>query len=165
MIIIYTYLRYLPRIIDLFKAWINKGYICSIYDIHKSVGIKSITWIYGEGRITIKKGTYIGTNSYIVAHPKSAIIKIGRNCMISHEVHIRTSQYDISTLHLPMDERKSIYADISIGNNVWIGKGVFIKGGVIIGDNAVIGANSVVTKDIESNTIVGGIPAKVIRSR
>lgn len=165
MKIIFMYLRYLLSITDKFKTWANKGFIGSRYDIHRSVGIKSTTRIYGDGNIIIKEGTYIGTNSYIVAHPKSAVIIIGSNCMISHDVHIRTLQYDVNTLHLPIKERKSIYANILIGNNVWIGKGVYIKGGVTIGDNVVIGANSVVTKDIESNMIVGGVPARIIRNR
>lgn len=135
------------------------------YSVHSSVGIKSTTKIYGNGKISVGEGTYFGSSTFIVSNPKSALIFIGRNRMISHEVHIRTSQYDTSTLHLQKNERKTIYANIFIGDNVWIGKGVYKKGGVTIGDNVTIGANSVVVKDIESNMIVGGIPAKTICSR
>ena len=55
-------------------------------------------------------------------------------------------------------------APIIIGNNVWIGASVTVVPGVTIGDNAIIAAGAVVTKDVEANTIVGGVPAKVIRS-
>lgn len=53
---------------------------------------------------------------------------------------------------------------VKLGDNVWIGGGASILPGVTIGDNCVIGAGSVVTKDVESNTIVAGNPARFIRS-
>ena len=49
------------------------------------------------------------------------------------------------------------------GRNVWVGANVSILPGVTIGDNAVVGAGAVVTKDVPENTIVGGVPARVIR--
>lgn len=52
---------------------------------------------------------------------------------------------------------------IKIGNDVWIGAGVIILSGVSIGECSIIGAGAVVTKDVESYTIVAGIPAKKIR--
>ena len=52
-----------------------------------------------------------------------------------------------------------------IGNDVWIGDDVIIMGGVKIGDGAIIGAGAVVTKDVEPYSIVGGVPAKLIRYR
>lgn len=55
--------------------------------------------------------------------------------------------------------------DIMIGNDVWIGYEAVILAGVTIGDGAVIGARAVVTKDVPPYAIVGGVPARVIRSR
>ena len=55
--------------------------------------------------------------------------------------------------------------DIVIGNDVWIGFEAVILAGVKIGDGAIIGARAVVTKDVPPYSIVGGIPAKVIRKR
>ena len=52
-----------------------------------------------------------------------------------------------------------------IGNDVWIGANATILDGINVGDGAVIGANSVVTKDVEPYSIVGGVPAKKIKSR
>ena len=52
---------------------------------------------------------------------------------------------------------------VLIGQNVWIGEKATILSGVRIGDNAIIAANAVVTKDVPSNCLVGGIPAKVIK--
>ena len=55
--------------------------------------------------------------------------------------------------------------DIVVGNDVWIGYEAVILQGVTIGDGAIIGARAVVTRDVEPYTIVGGVPAKVIKRR
>ncbi|MEG1979813.1 MAG: CatB-related O-acetyltransferase [Victivallaceae bacterium] len=57
------------------------------------------------------------------------------------------------------------HGDIIIGNDVWIGFEALIMAGVTIGDGAIIGARAVVTKDVAPYTIVGGVPAKLIRKR
>jgi len=54
---------------------------------------------------------------------------------------------------------------IKIGNDVWIGDNVMIKGGIEIGDGAIIAMGSVVTKDVQPFSIVGGVPARLIRYR
>lgn len=56
-------------------------------------------------------------------------------------------------------------APITIGNDVWIGDGVRIKQGITIGDGAIIAVNSLVTKDVAPYSIVGGVPARLIRMR
>ena len=55
------------------------------------------------------------------------------------------------------------YAPIHIGKNVWIGANATVLAGVTVGDGAVVAAGAVVTKDVEPNTIVGGVPAKLIK--
>jgi len=52
---------------------------------------------------------------------------------------------------------------ITVGDDVWIGGNVTIIGGVHIGNNVVVGAGAVVTKDVPANTVVGGVPARVIK--
>lgn len=54
---------------------------------------------------------------------------------------------------------------LEIGNDVWIGSQVILLGGIKIGDGSIIAAGSVVTKDVPPYTIVGGVPARVIRKR
>lgn len=75
-------------------------------------------------------------------------------------VPVRASQRDVGS-----KPRAPIRTETIIGNDVWIGDGVVIMEGLVIGDGAVIGANAVVTKDVPPYAIVGGVPAKLIRSR
>ena len=72
----------------------------------------------------------------------------------------------IATLNHHMDPKKRanlIPKPVIIGKNVWIGANVTILPGVIIGDGAVIAAGALVSKDVEANTVVGGVPAKLIK--
>jgi acetyltransferase-like isoleucine patch superfamily enzyme len=88
-------------------------------------------------------------------------LEIGDDVMIGPNVNIITTGHPVE----PSRRRAGIIAKpIVIGRNVWIGAGATIIGGVTVGENSVVGAGSVVTKDVPPNTLVGGNPAKVIRS-
>lgn len=88
-------------------------------------------------------------------------LDIADDVMIGPNVSLITSGHPIA----PSERRAFVTArPIVIGRNVWIAAGVTIIGGVTVGENAVIAAGSVVTRDVPPNTLVGGNPAKVIRS-
>ncbi len=104
-------------------------------DIHESTNIKS--------------GLYIGHFGTIIVNDRAMI---GKNCNISQSVTIGQAN---------RGKKKGFP---TIGDNVYIGPGAKIIGSVKIGNNVAIGANCVVTKDIPDNSVVVGIPAKVISS-
>ena len=89
---------------------------------------------------------------------------IGDNCSLSHNVRLYTTNRNPSDIIKNKSKTGMIQGDIIIGNNVWIGANVFVNQNVVIGDNVVIGANSVVTKNLDSNCIYAGSPAKLIKS-
>lgn len=86
-------------------------------------------------------------------------IYIGDNVLIGHNVVLATINHDLT----PANRGTNLPRPIRIGNNVWIGANATVLPGITIGDNAVIAAGAVVTKNVAANTVVGGIPAKVIR--
>ena len=104
--------------------------------------------------------TMIG-NSF-TAISAGASIFIGRDCLIGTNVEIFSSDFhNINPITRRVAPAPS--KDVVIGNNVWIGNSVKILKGVSIGNNSVIGAGSIVTKNIPSNTVFEGNPAKEIR--
>lgn len=86
-------------------------------------------------------------------------VTIGDGCQIGHNVVFATLNHGES----PDVRRYTLPAPIRLGKNVWIGSNATILQGVTIGDNAIVAAGAVVTKDVASNTIVGGVPARLIR--
>ena len=107
------------------------------------------------------RNIHIGKNVFInsgCSFQDQGGIYIGDNTLIGHRVVLATLDHDLN----PYD-RHLLCAPIHIGNRVWIGAGAIITRGVTIGDGAVIAAGAVVTKDVEENTIVGGVPAKFIK--
>ena len=87
-------------------------------------------------------------------------IYIDDDALIGHNVVLATIDHDPD----PFD-RRNHYDAIRIGNRVWIGSNAVITKGVTIGDGAIVAAGAVVTKDVPANTIVGGVPARIIRQQ
>ncbi len=108
------------------------------------------------------KNITVGKNVFINAccrFQDQGGITIGDGALIGHSVTLATLNHDLD----PAKRHLSHPAPIHIGNNVWIGAGAIITQGVTVGDNAVIAAGAVVVKDVEENTVVGGVPAKFIK--
>lgn len=87
-------------------------------------------------------------------------IYIGDGTLIGHNVVLATLNHAKS----PSERSSMIPAPIHIGKDVWIGSNATVLPGVTIGDGAIIAAGAVVTKNVPERTIVGGIPATVIRT-
>lgn len=118
--------------------------------------------LYGDGQILLGDESYIGRGSSIQAGEK-CLVQIGQHCAISHNVRIYTTTNIVDQDFCSQRIHKS--ADVIIEDGVWIGANVFITPGIKIGTNSIIGANSVVTHDVPPWSVVGGVPARLIRMK
>jgi putative colanic acid biosynthesis acetyltransferase WcaF len=133
--------------------------------ILKCFGAK-IDWsshIYSSVKIWAPWNLEIGVNSSLgpqVDCYNQGKVSIGANTVISQKTYLCASTHDYTKRDFPL-----VLKPIQIGNGVWIAAGAFIGPQVRIGDYAVIAACAVVIKNVDANTIVGGNPAKFIKTR
>ncbi len=111
--------------------------------------------IFEGGTLRLGNDSFINSNCKIRCHKA---ITIGDGCAISHDVTIMDS--DAHYLNGSKNTRP-----IVIGNHVWIGTRVTILSGITIGDGAVIAAGALVLSDVLPGSLVGGVPAKVLKNK
>ena len=126
-----------------------------------NIRIGSRSFLARDKKMIFGENFFMGRNCHI-----SAPVSVGDNVMLASFVTIVGGDHRIDYIDVPMnqsgrDEIKTTY----IHDNVWVGHGAIILHGVTIHTGAVVAAGSVVTKDVESNCIVAGNPAKFIRFR
>ena len=106
----------------------------------------------------------IGDRSFINSEVRmggTARLTIGKFAQIGGRVAFETAGHELA--YAPGKARPPLSADIRVEDHVWIGAGAIIRGGVTIGEGAVVAAGAVVTKDVPPRTVVGGVPARVLR--
>ena len=92
-------------------------------------------------------------------------LEIGNDCIVGQYLSCHPENHNYQEVDQLIRLQGVNRQGIKIGNNCWIGSKVTILDGVTIGDNCVVAAGAVVTKSMPSNSVIGGIPAKVIKSR
>ena len=134
-----------------------------VFKIHKTARLGYLPHIVFQGNIEIGANSYF--NSGKIYSGKNSLVRIGNSCAIGYNVVITAISHDAEIPTGPEDKRPFIEASVSIGDHSWIGSNVFILPGSNIGNNCVVGANAVVTKSFPDNSIIGGVPAKLIRTK
>ena len=140
---------------------------------------KSLLQIMGAKvgkRVCIYPGVWIAPGRNLVVEDEVNLAKdvlinssggifIGTRTLIGYRSQIISTNHSIPAIGEKFPISGDDHKPIRIENDVWIGANCIITAGVRIGEGAVIAAGSVVTKDVVKNTIVGGVPAKFIKTR
>lgn len=130
----------------------------------KNVTLYPGVMFQGEGDIYIGDNTFIGNNTIIYSEKGYKVI-IEKNCMIAAMCHIINTDHKMEKTDLLMIQQGTESANIVIKENVWLASNCTILKGVTIEEGAVIAAKALVNKNVEGESIYGGIPAKKIRKR
>lgn len=159
----------------IYIKWLVKRF--AYYAINNVSGLRKAK--IGEGTnihptVIIREGEYVSIGAHCLINHNN-LIQAGKSpagsITIGNYVHTGTNvvmlgfNHGFYTRGIPTKEQDYMDAPIVIGDDVWIGTGVVILAGVTIGKGAIIAAGAVVNKDVPAYTIVGGVPAKVIKER
>ena len=106
-----------------------------------------------------------GADCFVNSHvyiDTGAPVTVGSGVSLGHHVVIVTTDHSVGPPQFRAGARKPV--PVTIGDGVWIAAGVMLLPGVTVGAGAIVAAGAVVTRDVPPNTLVGGVPARVIRS-
>lgn len=115
----------------------------------------------GEG-LRLGNNSNIGAYSYIGC---SGFIEIGNNVMMGPRVNLMAENHNFSETYIPMKVQGVTREFIKIEDDCWLGVGSTVLAGVTVGKGSIVAAGAVVSKDVPPYSIVGGVPAKIIKSR
>jgi len=148
----------------------NDQFSCTIRrKIHNLCGcqIESGALIYRNvlllGNVIVGKGSSVSNNTTI--NGAQAGVLIGEDVMIAPGCCIVAFDHGMEDNGIPMSKQALIERKVTISDDVWVGANCTIASGITIGQGAVVAANAVVTKDVAAYAVVGGVPAKFIKSR
>ena len=117
--------------------------------------------------VLIRNWKYLAIGNNVSIHAAAYLdaaggITIGDDVSIAHQVSLISSNYTFDKPEIPIKYNPGSFESIEISDDVWVGCGVRILAGVSIQSRSVIAAGAVLNRNVDANTIVGGVPAKVI---
>jgi acetyltransferase-like isoleucine patch superfamily enzyme len=115
-----------------------------------------------EGVVEIGAKTVLGQECTISSFQR---VSIGREGILADRVMLIDFDHGVVEVERPIRLQGIYKREVRVGNNCWVGYGACILRGATVGDNCVIGTSTVVTKDVPDNAVVGGVPARVLRTR
>ena len=114
-----------------------------------------------NAKLIVGDNTSIGQNFHAVAYNKS--LWIGSNVTISGNVFMTNCDHSYKHLDVHILEQPIIERETVIGDNCFIGYGAVIQAGTVLGKQCIVGANAVVRGVFPDNSVIAGIPAKIIK--
>jgi putative colanic acid biosynthesis acetyltransferase WcaF len=131
--------------------------------VGKRVKIWRDVWIDDYQQLALGEDVSIGKSAIFIC---GGGVVVGKRAMIAHGARIISGGHRIpDDKGKPMRFSGADLEPVAIGDDAWISAGAMVLPGVKIGQGAVVAAGAVVTKDVEPYTIVGGVPAKLLRRR
>ena len=129
--------------------------------------VKQIFGEFGQGSrlmtpTTVVRGKNVKIGKRVVIMNNSLFMSAG-GITIEDDVLVAANAQLISNNHDPEEHMVITCKPVVLKRNCWIGAGATILPGVTVGENAIVGAGAVVTKDVPDNSLVGGVPAKLIK--
>jgi acetyltransferase-like isoleucine patch superfamily enzyme len=149
------------EIVGLSKRGVVFGDRCTV---GRFATIRPTNVLVDEAGAGLKVGdrSNIGAYSYIGC---SGYIEIGNNVMMGPRVNLMAENHNFARADIPMKEQGVTRSFIKIEDDCWLGVNCTVVAGVTIGKGSIVAAGAVVTKDVPPYSIVGGVPARVIKSR
>jgi acetyltransferase-like isoleucine patch superfamily enzyme len=115
-----------------------------------------------EGEVHIGAKSVLGQECTISAFQH---VSIGRECIVADRVMLIDFDHGVVEVERAIRQQGIYTQECVVGSNVWVGYNACFLRGVHVGDNSIVGTNAVVTKDMPANSVVGGVPARIIRMR
>lgn len=137
----------------------------------------------GYGRLTLGRWVFIGAGNAIRCHEGNLRIgdkvvfganntintyldiEIGNDCIFADWIYICDFDHRYEDLTMPIRKQGIVKSPVKIGNDCWFGEKTTVLRGVTIGDGCVVASHALVNKDVPPNSIVGGVPARVLKQR
>ena len=134
-------------------------------EIGKNVYFADYTQIFAHDKGMIKIGDNFGINYNSQLGASFGKIVIGDDCAIASNCVLRASNHNFEDINIPFRNQGHTYGEIILEDDVWIASNCVVTAKTKIGRSSIIGAGSVVTKNVEPYSVMGGVPAKLIKKR
>ncbi|REC72886.1 acyltransferase [Chryseobacterium rhizosphaerae] len=129
-------------------------------EVGDNVSVQPGVYLFNLHKVTIGNNVSIHPMCYIEG---AGGIKIGDNVSIAHASTLISTNHTWTDTSIPIKYNQETLSPVIIEDDVWIGCGVRVLSGVMIGKRSIVAAGAVVNKSFEHNSMLGGIPAKMIK--
>ncbi|MDQ1439284.1 MAG: hypothetical protein QOK43_2913 [Acidimicrobiaceae bacterium] len=127
----------------------------------ENVAVMEDVYLHNAHLLQVGDNVSIHPTCYIDA---AGGLNIGNDVSVAHGASILTMDHDHARPGTPIRDAPVLLKPVRIGNDVWIGAGARVLGGVCIADHVVVAAGAVVVDDVPTDSLVAGVPARVVRS-